>query len=74
MHKLGVAAVAYEIATCIMTGHIVAFNGPFLAGKWPDINMFWNRTKKYLLPEEICWGNLGHRDPKVITKLNAKTL
>ena len=29
LHKLGGAAVAYEVATCIMTGDIFAFNGPF---------------------------------------------
>ena len=32
-HKLGGSAVAYEVATNIMTGDIVGFNGPFPAGK-----------------------------------------
>ena len=39
-HKHWGAAVAYEVATCIMTGYIVAFNGPFPAEKSPDQNMF----------------------------------
>ena len=73
-HKLGGAAVPYEIATCITTGDIVAFNGPFPAGKWPDINIFRNKTKRCLLPGEKVLGDLGYRDPKVITKLHARNL
>ena len=58
-----------------MTGDIVAFNGPFPAGKWPDINIFRNKTKRYLPPGEKVLGDLGYKgDPKVITKINAKNI
>ena len=71
-HKLGGSGVAYEVATCIQTGDIVAFNGPFPAGKWPDINIFRNRLKLSLLSWEKVLADLGYRgDTKVITKLNA---
>ena len=38
-HKLGGAGVAYELVTCIATGEIVSFNGPFPAG-WNDLSIF----------------------------------
>ena len=60
-HKLKGAAVAYEIATCIMTGDIVAFNRPFPARKWPGINIFRNKTKTYLLPGEKVLGDLSYK-------------
>ncbi len=46
-HKLGGAALLYELLTCIATGDIVAYNnGPFpAAGKWNDIKIFRNKTK-----------------------------
>ena len=44
-HKLGEAAVAYELAICIQTGDIVPFSGPFPVGGCPDINIFRNKLK-----------------------------
>ena len=73
-HKLGGSAVAYEVATNIMTGDIVGYNGPFPAGKWPDINIFRNGTKKMLARGEKVLGDLGYRDNRVITKLDAISL
>jgi hypothetical protein len=32
--------IRYEVAVCILTGHIVWINGPFLPGDWPDIEIF----------------------------------
>ena len=57
-----------------MTGDSVGFNGPFPAGKWPDINIFRNGTKKMLSPGEKVLGDLGYRDNRVITKLDAISL
>jgi hypothetical protein len=71
-HKLGGSAVAYELVTCIATGDIVAYNGPFPAGKWNDIKIFRNKTKLKLGPYEKVLGDLGYKgDIKVLTKLDA---
>jgi hypothetical protein len=72
-HKLGGSALAYELVTCIMTGDIVGFNGPFPAGKWPDINIFRNKTKIMLGEMEMALGDLGYRgDAKILTKYDAR--
>ena len=72
-HKLGGSAVSYELVTCIATGDIVAYNGPFPAGKWNDIKIFRNKTKMNLLPAEWALGDLGYRgDSKILTKLDAR--
>ena len=73
-HKLGGSAVAYEVATNIMTDDIVGYNGPFPAGKWTDINIFRNGTKKMLARGEKVLGDLGYCDNRVITKLDAISL
>ena len=69
-HKYGKgSALAYELVSCIATGDIVAYNGPFPAGKWPDINIFRNKLKGMLGPGERCLADLGYRgDRKIITK------
>ena len=51
-HKLGGSALAYELVSNIMTGDIVAFNGPFPAGEWPDLKIFRNKTRQRLTPGE----------------------
>jgi hypothetical protein len=38
-HKINGPAVRYEVGVCIKTGWIVWINGPFPAGRWPDINI-----------------------------------
>ena len=72
-HKLGGAVVAYELATCIQTGDIVSFNGPFPAGGCPDIKNFRNKIKKKLLSWEKVLADQGYRgERKVITVRDAK--
>jgi hypothetical protein len=72
-HKLGGAALSYELVTCIATGDIVAYNGPFPAGKWNDIKIFRNRTKWQLKEAEWALGDLGYRgDRKILTELDAR--
>jgi hypothetical protein len=73
-HKLGGAALSYaELVTCIATGDIVAYNGPFPAGKWNDIKIFRNKTKRQLKEAEWALGDLGYRgDRKILTKLDAR--
>jgi len=72
-HKLGGAALSYELVTCIATGDIVAYNGPFPAGKWNDIKIFRNKTKWQLKEAEWALGDLGYRgDRKILTKLDAR--
>jgi hypothetical protein len=38
-HKINGPAVRYEVGVCIKTGWIVWINGPFPAGRWPDVNI-----------------------------------
>lgn len=73
LHKLGGAALAYELVTNILTGDIVGYNGPFLAGQWNDIKIFQNSTRKRLGPGEKVLGDLGYiGDRKVLTKKDAR--
>lgn len=58
------AAYRYEIAVCIQTGDIVWINGPFKAGRWPDINIFRRTLKGKLLPHEMVEADMGYMDPK----------
>ncbi len=74
-HKLGGAALSYELVTCIATGDIVGYNGPFPAGKWNDIKIFVRNKTKWQLKEAEWWalGDLGYRgDRKILTKLDAQ--
>ena len=44
--------VRYKIAVCIQTGDIIFVNGPFSAGRWPDISILWQNLMYCLLPGE----------------------
>ena len=61
-HKFNHAAYRYEVAVCIQTGMIVWYNGPFPAGKWPDINIFRRNLKGLLLPGEMVETDRGYKD------------
>ena len=72
-HKLGGSALAYELVSNIMTGDIVAFNGPFPAGEWPDLKIFRNKTRQRLTPGEKVLGDLGYQgDRRIVTKTDAR--
>ena len=60
-HKFKSAGLRYEVAVCINTGEIVWYNGPFPAGRFPDINIFRLRLKRRLLHRELVWADLGYR-------------
>lgn len=64
-HKFKHAALRYEVAICIQTGDIVWINGPFPAGKWPDINIFRRNLIHMLLPGEMVEADRGYRDAAV---------
>ena len=64
-HKFKHAALRYEVAVCIQTGLMVWINGPFRAGKWPDVNIFRRDLKGKLLPGEMIEADRGYRDPSV---------
>ena len=56
-----------------MTGDIVAFNGPFPAGEWPDLKIFRNKTRQRLTPGEKVLGDLGYQgDRRIVTKTDAR--
>ena len=48
-HKFNGPAVCYEIASCIQTGDIVWFNGPFNPGEMNDLNISRSGLKQKLL-------------------------
>ena len=47
---------------CIQTGDIVWINGPFRAGKWPDIKIFRRNLREKLAPGELAVADRGYRD------------
>jgi len=73
-HKFGRSGLRYEIAVCIKTGKIVAFNGPFECGSWSDLKIFRSRLKSCLGKGETVVADKGYRgDPRVITPMTAKS-
>lgn len=67
-HKHNGPGIRYELATCINTGDIVWFHGPFPCGSFPDIKIFRLALKRFLLASERVWGDRGYQgDLKVIT-------
>jgi len=59
-HKIGKAALRYELAICIRTGDIVWVNGPFPAGAWNDIAIFKGGIMKMLDEGEKCEVDNGY--------------
>jgi hypothetical protein len=65
-HKFRGPGLRYEIAVCIKTGKIVAFNGPFECVGWPDLKIFRNKLKWNLGPCEKVVADRGYRgDDKI---------
>ena len=70
-HKYKHFAVKYEIASCINTGHVVHYSGPY-RGAVPDITIFRFFLKKNLASGEKAMANLGYRgDRKIVTSVDA---
>jgi hypothetical protein len=59
-HKFNGPAVRYELAVCIQTGDIVWINGPFKAGRWPDLKIFRRNLKEKLAPGEMVEADNGY--------------
>jgi hypothetical protein len=73
-HKFKGPGVRYELATCINTGDIVWFHGPFPCGSHPDLKIYRLGLKKHLLPGEKVWGDKGYQgDVTIITRYTAKS-
>ena len=47
-HKTNGTGVAWEVALCIRTGHIVWINGPYPPGMYPDISIFRDALLSFL--------------------------
>jgi len=72
-HKFNGPGLRYELAICIATGWIVAYNGPFECGSWPDLRIFRSRLKRLLGRSEKVVADRGYRgDPRVIIPDNAR--
>lgn len=59
-HKYKKLAFRYEVALCILTGDIVWINGPYEAGRWPDISIFRNSLWSFLEPGERVGADDGY--------------
>lgn len=72
-HKFNGPGLKYEIATCIRTGEIVHFSGPFRAAIH-DLTVFRHHMKKCLRSGEKALGDRGYRgDRKIVTIYEAKS-
>ena len=60
-HKFKSAGTRYEVGVCIQTGDICWINGPFMCGRWPDINIFRVGLKRLLAPNEMVVADKGYR-------------
>jgi DDE superfamily endonuclease len=73
-HKFSGPGVRYELGTCINTGEIVWFHGPFPCGSHPDLKIYRLGLKRLLniLEGERVWGDKGYRgDLSTITRYDA---
>ena len=60
-HKYSMkSALRYEVGLDILRGFIAWIHGPFPAGKWPDINIFRDALKHYLLINERVEADDGY--------------
>jgi DDE superfamily endonuclease len=65
-------ALRYEVAVCIATGDIVAFNGPFAPKTNPDITIFRYGLKRQLGPAEKVVCDKGYKgDTRTCTPYNS---
>ena len=72
-HNFNGPGLKYEIATCIRTGEIVHFSGPFRAAIH-DLTVFRHHMKKCLRSGEKALGDRGYRgDRKIVTIYEAKS-
>ena len=62
-HKFKQAGVQYEVAVCIQIGEIVWTNGPFAAGKWPNLKIFKSKLLGMLAPGEMVETDNGYPNP-----------
>ena len=61
-HKIKHAAVRYEVVVSIQKGWIVAWNGPYPAGKWSDLKIARHSLVHELDPGEKVLADKGYRD------------
>ena len=70
--KFNGPALRYELCIAIKSGYIVAYHGPFPAGKYPDITIFRRKTKTALGTVEKAMADKGYRgDLKGFTPYDA---
>ena len=54
------SALRYEVGLCILTGDIVWINGPYEAGRWPDIEIFRDSLLSFLEENERVEADDGY--------------
>lgn len=71
-HKFNGPGIRYEVAISIKGGQIVHIQGPYPAGKWPDIKIFRECLKYKLLEGEKAEADNGyHGEPDKISTPSA---
>ena len=72
-HKFNGPGLRYELAVCIATGWIVAYNGFFECGSWPDLKIFRSLLKALLRSGEKVIADRGYRgDARVVIPDDAR--
>ena len=59
-HMFKKSGLRYEVCLCILTGDIVWINGPYNAGRWPDITIFWYSLLSHLGKNERVEADDGY--------------
>ncbi len=72
----GKSALQYEIGLDILEGNLIWIQGPYPAGSWTDISIFWHCLMKNLGPYERVVADKGYvgEAPRFVKCPNSKTL
>ena len=65
-HKFNWPGLRYELAVAIKMVDIVAYNGPFECGRWPDIKIFRSRLKGMLRMSEKVVADRGYKGDRKV--------
>ena len=62
-HKFKGPGLRYEVAVCILTGHVVWTHGPFPCGSYQDLSIYRIAMKSSLTAGEKVVADEGYKDP-----------
>jgi hypothetical protein len=72
-HKFEGPGLRYKVGTCIATGDVVWYYGPFPCGGYPDLSIFRLKLKQLLGNSEVVVADKGYKgDTKTCTPRDSK--